>query len=64
MSNAKRDRLAEGHVCEYPDTCCCSISALEPDDDCPIHSFGPPIDRCKHCGRFMRKNRKALEGAE
>jgi hypothetical protein len=44
---------ATQHRCERANTCCCSISALEPDDECPIHSGGEWPPRCATCGRLM-----------
>ena len=41
------------HYCRESDTCCCSLTALEPDEDCPIHGSGPWPPRCVECGRFM-----------
>lgn len=45
-----------GHMCHEAKSCCCSITALEPDEDCPVHAQGPWPPRCEVCGRFiMRK---------
>jgi hypothetical protein len=44
------------HVCTRNVGCLCSISALEPNDDCPVHSGGEWPPRCQDCGRFMRWN--------
>lgn len=44
------------HQCrpEPPDrSCCCSVIALEPDDDCPVHGYPYPTPpRCR-CGKFV-----------
>lgn len=40
------------HKCEPDDICCCTILALEPDEQCPIHGWPYPR-RCRLCGRFM-----------
>jgi len=42
------------HVCAPRRSCCCSVQALEPDEDCPIHGYPYP-PRCD-CGRFIKKN--------
>jgi len=39
--------------CELPSGCYCSISALEPDDDCPTHGHNPH-NKCQYCGKFMK----------
>jgi hypothetical protein len=41
------------HVCRQPQTCTCSIQALEPDEQCPIHGAGEWPPRCEICGRLM-----------
>jgi hypothetical protein len=41
------------HKCQEGRSCCCSITALEPDDDCPLHGYPWP-PRCEICGRFMK----------
>lgn len=43
----------EKHECQASRTCCCSIIALEPNEDCPIHGYPWP-PRCEICGRFMK----------
>ncbi len=59
---AMNERLAEVaesdddkrlHICRESHTCCCSVLALEPDEDCPVHAQGPWPPRCEVCGRFM-----------
>jgi len=44
--------------CERPNNkCCCSISALEPHDECPIHGFvSKAFLKCIYCGRFMSED--------
>jgi hypothetical protein len=41
------------HEHKRPHTCCCSITALEPREDCPIHGWGEWPARCEICGQFM-----------
>jgi len=43
-----------GHICAEATTCCCSRSALEPDESCPVHGHPWP-PRCETCGRFVRR---------
>jgi hypothetical protein len=40
------------HECHPPRSCCCSIQALEPDEQCPIHGH-PTRFPCVECGRFL-----------
>ena len=40
------------HVCKKADWCICSISALEPNDNCPLHGHPWP-PKCAECGKFM-----------
>lgn len=48
------DKQKVPHVCREMDWCCCSVSALEPSEECPIHTgTGPWPPRCATCGRFM-----------
>jgi hypothetical protein len=42
------------HICEISKTCECSTTALEPDENCPIHGLGHFPPRCCICGRFMK----------
>jgi len=42
------------HVCRESRTCCCSLTALEPDEDCPVHGWPYP-PRCEICGQFMKR---------
>jgi hypothetical protein len=41
------------HVCRRPSTCICSIQAIEPKEDCPIHGSAEWPPRCETCGRFL-----------
>lgn len=43
------------HICIERYWCSCSVMALEPDDDCPIHAGGG-IPRCCYCGKFLKRN--------
>ena len=48
------------HTCKESNSCCCSLAALEPDEDCPVHGWPWP-PRCETCGRFLStENRKKL----
>ena len=42
----------KNHKCIESTTCKCSLLALEPADDCPIHGWPWPY-RCEICGRFI-----------
>lgn len=42
------------HICQESKSCCCSLQALEPDEDCPVHSAGPWPPRCGQCGKFIK----------
>lgn len=42
------------HTCRRPSACTCSIQALEPDEQCPVHGAGEWPPRCEVCGRFMQ----------
>lgn len=44
------------HICKEDKTCCCSLTALEPDEDCPVHGWPYP-SRCR-CGRFVKSKWK------
>ncbi len=46
-------KLQHEHVCHKSRTCCCSLTALEPDEDCPIHGGGEFPPRCAVCGKFL-----------
>ena len=42
------------HVCaEDRSWCRCDSAALEPSEECPVHSGGPWPPRCDTCGRLM-----------
>jgi hypothetical protein len=48
------DTVFKKHICKPLDPyCVCSIVALEPDEQCPIHGVEYP-KRCK-CGRFVKR---------
>jgi hypothetical protein len=59
--DAESGRTQMTHECARPRTCCRSIQALEPDDDCPIHSGGEWPPRCAYCGKFLPWERSARE---
>ena len=42
------------HKCKQLDYCICDISALEPNEECPVHAAGIYPPRCMICGRFMK----------
>lgn len=44
--------MSKYHVCVVAKTCCCSVLALEPNEDCPVHGVPYP-PRCETCGRFL-----------
>lgn len=50
------------HKCYSANHCICSISALEPEDNCAIHGHGNWPPRCNECGKFLP--RKAKENQE
>lgn len=41
------------HKCCVQDYCHCSTTALEPNEDCPLHGYAWP-PRCVICGKFMK----------
>jgi len=43
----------KAHQCRESDVCSCSLTALEPDERCPIHDAGIWPPRCAECGRFL-----------
>lgn len=43
----------EAHECREGQTCICNVSALEPNEDCPIHGYPYP-NKCEICGRFIK----------
>lgn len=48
--------MKNNHKCKELKYCICSSTALEPDEDCPIHGFGPGIPRCS-CGKFVKRKK-------
>lgn len=34
------------HTCKESDCCTCSMAALEPDEQCPVHGMGEYPPRC------------------
>jgi hypothetical protein len=42
------------HICIENKYCICSVQAIEPDENCPIHSAGEWPPRCAECGKFMK----------
>lgn len=45
----------KAHVCSVGNSCICSITALEPDEFCPIHSgVSQWSENCHICGRFFK----------
>ena len=50
------------HVCAEGKTCTCSMLALEPDEDCPVHGAGPYPPRCGKCGRFIKRPNPTIQG--
>ncbi len=51
----KRNIVAQvtPHECQVGRSCTCSMTALEPAEDCPVHSGGG-WPRCERCGRMMK----------
>lgn len=49
------------HTHKRLNTCCCSSQALEPHEDCPIHSCGEWPPRCEICGQFMKLSNKLTD---
>lgn len=47
--------MTKPHTCTISKTCSCSIIALEPDEECPVHGWGPDHPSCGVCGRFVAK---------
>lgn len=41
------------HICKEDRQCSCSLLALEPDEDCPVHGVGIFPPRCILCGKFI-----------
>lgn len=48
------------HECHEDNSCCCSMQALEPDEECPVHGFGEWPPRCGICGRFIKRTYEQL----
>lgn len=48
------------HVCRESRSCVCSIQALEPDEECPVHGVGEWPPRCDVCGRFMKWSKSSV----
>ncbi len=44
------------HICQESDTCSCSITGYEPNEQCPIHGAGEWPPRCHRCGRFIQRH--------
>lgn len=36
-------------------TCRCSMQALEPADDCPVHGWERYPKQCEVCGQFFKE---------
>jgi hypothetical protein len=60
MARRKGGVMAE-HICAQKKYCICSIGALEPDDNCPLHGHANNPPKCDTCGRFIK--RTLAEGA-
>lgn len=45
--------MSDDHVCAADQGCRCSMSAVEPHPDCPIHGYPWP-PRCAGCGKFLK----------
>ncbi len=56
----KKPKPPAPHTCQRPRSCCCSMSADEPDDRCPIHGGGEWPPKCGTCGRIMPYTREGL----
>ena len=41
------------HECKPSNTCLCRVTALEPDEKCPVHGAGEFPPRCDTCGRYV-----------
>lgn len=42
------------HFCKELDYCICGQTAIEPNEDCPVHGAGTYPKRCTICGRFLK----------
>ena len=49
--------MSEPHECRESKTCMCSLTALEPNESCPVHGWGEYPPRCCECGRFLKRER-------
>jgi hypothetical protein len=47
------------HTCRQSRTCICSATALEPDEQCPIHGVDHP-PRCETCGRYVKAKSRII----
>lgn len=52
------------HKCKQLDYCICDISALEPNENCPVHAAGIYPPRCVICGRFMKIKNNGIREVE
>lgn len=52
------------HECEEDHLCCCSMTALEPNEDCPVHAAGPYPPRCGICGKFIKRRESEANDAK
>lgn len=43
------------HECKESKLCSCSMTALEPDEECPVHGAGEWPPRCCVCGRYIKR---------
>ena len=48
------------HICKRNRSCLCSLQALEPDEQCPIHGGGEWPPRCVECGKFLAHKLKIV----
>jgi hypothetical protein len=46
-------QIVRDHTCHRSMDCICSISALEPADQCPQHGGGSWPPRCDVCQRYL-----------
>ena len=55
------------HECKEDRSCICSPTALEPDEDCPVHGYPPFPRKCVVCGKYLKTipdNRKSSSFVE
>lgn len=45
--------MKDKHIHKKSDVCTCSLLAMEPDEQCPIHGYPWP-PRCAECGQYMK----------